>query len=248
MYDPHMDGDGLDRFARLLRDSCSAVFFTGAGMSTESGLPDFRSSGGLWRENRRFEELASVESLDTDFDEFVAFYRWRIEMLARFHPHRGHERIAAWQREGRVRALVTQNVDGFHEAAGSPSVINLHGTMARIRCRDCGDEQPAARYLVDEGTRCGCGGRMRPAVVLFGEMLPADALQKAGAATARADLFVVLGSSLLVSPANSFPLLAKRSGAKLAIVNRDPTPLDGIADVVLDGSIGDVLESVAARL
>jgi NAD-dependent deacetylase len=225
------------------------VFFTGAGMSTESGLPDFRSSGGLWRQNRRFEELASVEALESEYDEFTAFYRWRIEQLAKFRPHRGHERVAAWEHEGLVHTLITQNVDGFHERAGSPSPLNLHGTLRRVRCRDCAKERDADTFLTPTGTSCAdCGGRMRPAVVLFGEALPEATLSSAFQASGRATLFVVLGSSLLVSPANSLPTLAKRAGATLVIVNRDPTPLHDAADLTFDRPIGETLEAVAAEL
>ena len=236
-------------FARWLRDSRFTAFFTGAGMSTESGLPDFRSAGGLWRQNRRFEEMASIDALASDYEEFAAFYRWRIEQLAGFRPHRGHQRIAAWQGEGLVHALITQNVDGFHEQAGSPSPINLHGTLGRVRCQQCADERDSKTFLEPDGGRCSaCGGRMRPAVVLFGEMLPQVALGAARAASEQATLFVVLGSSLVVAPANTLPLIAKRHGAKLVIVNREPTPLHRMADLTADGVIGETLEAVAAEL
>jgi NAD-dependent deacetylase len=235
----------LASLAGWFRESAHTVFFTGAGMSTESGLPDFRSSRGLWRRDRRFEQLACVEAIEHDWDEFVAFYRFRIEQLARYRPHRGHVRIAAWQRRGLVHALVTQNVDGFHEAAGSPQVANLHGTLGRVRCHDCGAEREAESFLRDDGTRCRrCGGRMRPAVVLFGEALPEAALAAAFAASERARLFVVLGSSLLVSPANALPEVAKSRGARLVIVNREPTPLHPIADLVFGDAIGETLEAL----
>ena len=120
-----------------------AVVFTGAGMSTESGLPDFRSNGGLWTKNRRFEELASVEALETDYDEHVAFYRWRIEMLAAHAPNDGHRVVADWQRRGLIGTIVTQNVEGFHTRAGAAGVLELHGTLTNVRCDRCGVERPA---------------------------------------------------------------------------------------------------------
>ena len=249
----------IERLTAWIGDSRYTTIFTGAGMSTESpcidpnstesGLPDFRSSGGVWTNNRRFEVLASVEALRSDYPAFVEFYRWRISELAKYQPHEGHALVAEWQRLGRVQALITQNVDGFHTRAGSPEAFELHGTLGKVRCQRCGVEAPAERFLCDEGLSCAaCGGRMRPGVVLFGEALPERALEGAARASQQAELFLVLGSSLLVSPANFFPQMAKQAGAKLVIVNREPTPLDGIADLVLRDSIRDVLVSVEAAI
>jgi len=229
--------------ARLLRTSGPAVIFTGAGMSTESGLPDFRSAGGLWR-NRRFEELASRESLAHRYDEFVAFYRWRIQMLGEHAPHAGHRVLADWQRRGLVSAIVTQNVDGYHTSAGARDVMELHGTLRLCRCETCHTEVAATEFLAPKGEACACGGRRRPNVVLFGEMLPEAALSAAVEASRRARLFIVLGSSLLVSPANMLPELALAAGAPLVIVNRDPTPLDRAATLVINASIGETLRAV----
>jgi NAD-dependent deacetylase len=226
--------------ARLLRTSGPAVVFTGAGMCTESGLPDFRSAGGLWR-NRRFEELASREALDHSYDELVAFYRWRIQMLTEHQPHAGHRVLADWQRRGLVSAIVTQNVDGYHTAAGARDVLELHGTLRLCRCETCGTEVAATELLAPAGEACSCGGRRRPNVVLFGEMLPEAALSAAVDASRRARLFVVLGSSLLVSPANLLPEMALDAGAPLVIVNRDPTPLGPRATLEIHSPIGEVL-------
>ncbi len=237
---------GIERLAELIRQSSNIIFCTGAGMSTESGLPDFRSSGGLWTNNRRFEELASVDALRHDHAEFVAFYRWRIAELAKYGPHDGHRVLARWEQQGRIRGVITQNVDGFHHQAGSQKVHELHGSLRVVRCQKCHAEQPAARLL--EEALCGCGGKLRPGVVLFGEHLPADALDAADQLSRAADLFIVLGSSLLVSPANFFPQAAQAAGAKLVIVNREPTPLDGIADLILREPIGQVLTQVEAAL
>jgi len=260
-----------EAFARLLAAHKPAVVFTGAGMSTESGLPDFRSTnlgtlggfpnppatvrgeqsspapharGGLWKQNRRFEELASREALETDYDEHVAFYRWRIEMLAGHEPHDGHRVIADWQRRGLAGPIVTQNVDGFHARAGATNVLELHGTLTVVRCDRCGTERPAAEFLEAAGLTCTCGGKRRPGVVLFGEALPAATLRAAWLAAERASLFIVLGSSLAVAPANLLPEAAVRAGAPLVIVNRDPTPLDDIATLVINESIGETLRAV----
>jgi len=229
--------------ARLLAAHRRAVVFTGAGMSTESGLPDFRSNGGLWKQNRRFEELASREALESAYDEHVEFYRWRIEMLAAHAPNDGHRVVADWQRRGLVSTVVTQNVDGFHAQAGAAGVLELHGTLATVRCDRCGGERPAAEFLEAAGLACQCGGKRRPGVVLFGEALPEATLHAAWLAAERAPLFLVLGSSLAVSPANLLPRAAVEAGAPLVIINRDPTPLDGIATLVINASIGDTLRA-----
>jgi NAD-dependent deacetylase len=239
---PTKSNDAVE-MARLLRTSGPAVVFTGAGMSTESGLPDFRSAGGLWR-NRRFEELASRDSLAERYDEFVAFYRWRMQMLKEHEPHAGHRVLADWQRRGLVDALITQNVDGYHTAAGARDVLELHGTLRLVRCETCGTEATGDEFLTPSGEACACGGRRRPNVVLFGEMLPKEALSASVEASRRARLFIVLGSSLLVSPANLLPEMALDAGAPLVIVNRDPTPLGPRATLEIRSSIGDVLTAV----
>jgi len=232
-----------------MRNSRYITLFTGAGMSTESGLPDFRSSGGLWTNNRRFEELASVEALAHDYDEFVAFYRWRITELQKYAPHEGHFAIARLQAQGRIQALITQNVDGFHQRAGSPDPFQLHGGLDHVRCHECGHKAPALTFLAPEGTRCvKCGGKMRPGVVLFGERLPQDAFAGAQAASEQADLFIVLGSSLLVSPANMMPEVALMHGAKLVIVNQSETPLTSHAALAIDAPIGALLAELELRL
>jgi NAD-dependent deacetylase len=236
------------RLARLLTAHRPAVVFTGAGMSTESGLPDFRSNGGLWKQSRRFEELASVDALENDYDEHVAFYRWRIEMLAGHEPNDGHRVVADWQRRGLVDTVVTQNVDGFHTRAGATGVLELHGTLSVVRCQLCGAERPAAEFLDPTGLACACGGKRRPGVVLFGEALPAATLRAAQGAAKRARLFIVLGSSLAVSPANLLPEAAVQRGGALVIINRDPTPLDRIATLVISAGIGDTLRAADALL
>lgn len=239
----------IEHLASWLEQSNYTTLFSGAGMSTESGLPDFRSSGGLWTNNRRFEDLASVDALRSDYPAFIEFYRWRISELAKYEPHEGHRIIAEWQRQGRIQALITQNVDGFHTRAGSPEAFELHGTLGKVRCQRCGAEAPAETFLTDAGLQCAaCGGKMRPGVVLFGEALPERALEGAAQASQRSDLFIVLGSSLMVSPANFLPQMAKQAGARLVIVNREPTPLDATADLVLRDSIRDVLVAVDAAI
>lgn len=231
--------DPIALLAKALQESPSTVVFTGAGMSTESGLPDFRSQQGLWKQYRP-EELASTDALNRNFENFAAFYRQRMETLGEVRPNSGHLTLAEWERKGLVSAIVTQNVDGLHQAAGSKAVHELHGTLRMVRCQSCGREFPAE--LFSSETVCGqCGGKLRPAVVLFGEMLPERTLAEATDLASSCSLFLVLGSSLAVSPANLLPERAKRHGAWLFIVNNTPTHLDFIADGVIRNSIGDVL-------
>lgn len=239
----------MNKLVEWLREARHAVVFTGAGMSTESGLPDFRSAlTGIWR-GKDPTQLASTHALRHNREGFAAFYRMRIEGLLACRPHAGHAILAEWERHGRIRGIITQNVDGFHQQAGSRNVAELHGTLGTLRCLACERTYPAARYLQPDGTVCGCGGFLRPAVVLFGEALPEAALAKASEWTEQADLFLVLGSSLVVSPANWFPQQAKAAGARLVIVNREPTPLDDLADLVIDdASIGTVLKMVEEEL
>ncbi|UFJ39253.1 NAD-dependent deacylase [Brevibacillus humidisoli] len=234
---------------RWLRQSKQTVIFTGAGMSTESGLPDFRSARqGLWR-GKDPAMYASTHALEYNRALFVDFYRMRIEGLLACQPHIGHRIIADWQQRGLVSAIITQNVDGYHQQAGSQDVIELHGSLRTVRCLACGRRYPAERYLQEDGTRCTCGGFLRPEVVLFGEMLPEQALQAAEREMANADLCIVLGSSLQVSPANLYPQIAKQNGARLVIVNMEPTELDDLADqVVHDCKIGDWLQRMDQAL
>lgn len=188
-----------------------------------------------------------MEALEGSYDEFVEFYRWRIQQLQGFEPHEGHRILARWQQKGLVKALVTQNVDGFHQRAGSPAPLQLHGGLDHVRCRDCGRREMADVFL--ERTACAsCGGRLRPGVVLFGEALPEEAWRGAERAAREADLFVVLGSSLRVSPANLLPQLAKQNGARLVIINDEETPLSHLADLQIQAAIGPTLAAVDALL
>jgi NAD-dependent deacetylase len=219
--------------------------FTGAGMSTESGLADFRSNNGLWKQNRRFEQLASLDALTENPEEFDEFYRMRIQGLRDVAPHAGHFALADLERDGRVACVITQNVDGLHQAAGSVRVLELHGSLHRIRCQGCAAPTDISVYLSAEGSRCKrCGGKNRPGVVLFGEGLDPLIFEDALSAARSCDLFVVLGSSLQVSPANALPKIALAAGAELAIVNQETTPLAAQAVLNLNTRVGPVLAAV----
>ncbi|MDR3322049.1 MAG: NAD-dependent deacylase [Synergistaceae bacterium] len=203
------------------------VIFTGAGMSTDSGLPDFRSKDGLWK-NVDPMELATASAMRDDYDTFHGFYSHRFEQMRDAHPNAGHRILADWEARGIVDCIITQNIDGLHAAAGSEKIFELHGSVGKVRCMECG--VPATQEEFIARTPCGiCGGKLRPGVVLFGEGLPEAAMDLSWAASEEAGVFLVLGSSLNVSPANQFPVIARRAGALVAICNRDATHMDSIA-------------------
>ena len=222
------------------------VVLTGAGMSTASGLPDFRGDQGLWK-NRDPRRLASISAMENSPEEFYEFYRERIRALLDVRPNRGHEILAWWEQEGYLLGIITQNVDRLHQEAGSMKVWELHGSLREVRCSRCRRRHGSEMLL--ERTDCPhCGWPLRPDVVLFGEYLPEEALEKAEELATSCGCFLVLGSSLEVSPANWYPSLAKRSGAELYIVNKTPTPLDSRADGVIHGDIIETLEAVEKTL
>ncbi|MFT8321206.1 MAG: NAD-dependent protein deacylase [Bacillus sp. (in: firmicutes)] len=227
----------------LIKEANHLVVFTGAGMSTESGLPDFRSTkSGLWTKERKA-YLSSTDALNTHLQEFIAFYKERVLGIQQYKPHKGHYILAEWERRGLLKRIITQNVDGFHQEAGNKRVEELHGTLQKLHCETCGESYSSEKYS-DQEYKCQCGGILRPSIVLFGEMLPERPFQLAEEAAIQSDVFVVLGSSLTVSPANQFPLIAKQNGAKLIIINGEKTDFDYLADVVIHQQIGEVLEKV----
>ena len=232
----------------LLRNSSYTVVYTGAGMSTESGLPDFRSAKtGLW-ENEDPALVASTEAMNQDVERFFQFYRERVLGMKDCKPHNGHDILAKWENEDLIQSVITQNVDGFHSVAGSKNVIELHGTLQKVHCQSCEKEYGNDMYEKEE-FYCLCGGKLRPSVVLFGEGLPEEPFMKAVDESEKADLFIVLGSSLTVTPANQFPVLAKDMGAKLVIVNMETTQFDKYADFVInDMKIGELLAEIEVHL
>jgi NAD-dependent deacetylase len=232
---------------KWLRESTYTVIFTGAGMSTESGLPDFRSSEGLWKKKDP-SKIASVESLNHNVQEFIEFYRDRVLKVNEYKPHKGHYILADWEKRGIIQSIITQNVDGFHAQAGSTRVAELHGTLQKLHCQSCQKQYDSEEYLHGD-YYCECGGILRPSIVLFGEMLPQAPFQMSLEESQKAELFIVLGSSLTVTPANQFPIIAKEYGAKLVIINRDPTEFDYLADIVInDKKIGEVLQELDQSL
>lgn len=238
--------------ASLLRMAGGAIVFTGAGMSTESGLPDFRSASGLWAGVDPI-AVASRRTLERRPEVFYDFYRERLCHLAGAAPNAGHRALAAMERAGWVKTVVTQNVDGLHQAGGSRRVIELHGNLRESACIGCGDLGPAARLRTAIGAgglpRCSsCGALLKPNVVLFDELLPEEPWQAAVQAARASRLMLVVGSSLQVTPAAYLPLETLEGGGRLIIVNREPTPYDDRAAITIRASAGGVLEEIAALL
>jgi NAD-dependent deacetylase len=239
----------------LLRRSRRAVVFTGAGISTESGIPDFRSPGGIWT------RMAPI-----DFQDFVASVEMRKEAWRRrfameqtfssVKPNAGHLAIAELVSKGRVSHVITQNIDNLHQDSGVPArqVIELHGNTRYAKCLDCGDRmelEPIRVHFEAHGAPpdCpACGGIVKTATISFGQAMPELEMARAHEATVACDLFVVLGTSLVVYPAAGFPALAKRHGAKLAILNREPTEQDEIADLAIHAEIGPTLSAAVNAL
>jgi NAD-dependent deacetylase len=227
-------------------NSSNTVIFTGAGMSTESGLPDFRSKGGMWNVSDPM-ELATVTAMRNNYNKFHSFYSNRFIQMRDAAPNVGHKILAELEALGIVRCIITQNIDGLHAAAGSRTVYELHGSVGKVRCMECGAPSTQEEFIAR--TPCPeCGGYLRPGVVLFGESLPVDALEASWSAAEKSDVFIVMGSSLQVSPANQFPAIAKNAGALLVICNRDITPMDYIADYRTNDGIGEFLTGLKALM
>lgn len=243
LHDPE-----VTELAEMIAQARRAVVFTGAGISTESGIPDFRGTGGIWT------KMAPIDFADFLGSEEARRETWRRrfdsdETLRAAKPNRGHRAVAELVRRGTVAAVITQNIDGLHQASGiaADRVIELHGNTTYAHCLDC-----AERYEIDalraEFERDGnapacreCGGFVKTATISFGQAMPAAPMRRAESEILASDLCIVAGSSLVVYPAAGFPELAKRNGASLAIINREPTGLDRIADLVLHRPIGETL-------
>lgn len=246
--DRPVDRTLIDELRLMLAASSRAVVFTGAGISTESGIPDFRSPGGFWTKHQPIE-----------FKDFIAFKDQRVEAwrrkiavdeaFSRAEPNLGHRSIAHLVHQGKVSSVITQNIDGLHQKSGVPDekVIELHGNGTYATCLSCARRYELAEIFAafkatEEPPVCDhCGGIVKPATISFGQPMPVEAMRRAQAETDSCDLFLAIGSSLVVYPAAAFPALAKRGGARLVILNRDPTDLDYMADLVLNLEIGPTL-------
>ncbi len=239
----------LEEFTAILRQSRAVVFFTGAGISTESGVPDFRSPGGIWT------QYQPVYFNDFISSEPARIQHWRLkkatyELFKTVKPNSGHYAIRDFESRGQLLGLITQNIDGLHSIAGvsDEKLVELHGTDRWVTCLTCHMRfAPADIYEIlgeefSAPTCDDCGGLLKSANVSFGQSMPVDAMARARIWSEQAEVFIVVGSSLQVQPAASFPVLAKRSGALLGIINRDPTPLDGSADFHWQDGIGEFFE------
>jgi len=240
----------IDELGKLLEASQRVVVFTGAGISTESGIPDFRSPGGFWSNNQPiyFKDFLAWEDMRREA------WRRKLAFEAAFkqaQPNRGHRAIAHLAAQGKVASVITQNIDGLHQSSGIPDekVIELHGNSTYAVCLSCERRYELAPILAafsldEQPPECECGGFIKTATISFGQPMPVEAMRRATLETEACDLFLAIGSSLVVYPAAGFPALAKQCGARLVIVNRDPTDLDYLADLVLNTEIGDTLGEV----
>lgn len=224
-----------------LAEAERVTVLTGAGVSRESGLPVFRGREGLWRQ-RRPEELATPEGFARDPHLVWEWYNWRRQVVAGARPNPGHRALVELERRIKDFTLITQNVDGLHDVAGSRRVLKLHGDLWSVRCLGCGREKIDRTVPLPEiPPRCPCGGLLRPGVVWFGEPLPAEALRRALEAAGRAQLFLVVGTSAVVQPAASIPLVARQAGAKVVEVNVEETSLSPVTHVSFQGKSGEIL-------
>ena len=253
-HDQLSRSEGIAALVTLARPARRIVVFTGAGISTESGIPDYRGPGGVWARNAP-PTIGDFRDNDETRRRYWLERKERYPALQATEPNAGHIAVARLQRAGHVAEIVTQNIDGLHQKAGSDPerTIELHGTAHRVRCLDCGASWPAetvqARLEAEPLPVCErCGGPLRAATVLFGEALPERALRRAFAAARACDLMLAVGTSLIVQPAARLPEIAVASGGRLAIINNEPTPLDALADIVVRSGAGAVLSALASSL
>jgi len=240
----------VERAAALLAAAHHAVALTGAGVSAESGIPTFRGEGGLWTKYDPV-KVSSIDSFLADPASYWKVSKERGTVALSARPNAGHDALAAMEAAGHLVAVVTQNTDGLHQVSGSRRVIELHGSGRTVQCLECGKLEPRAevqaRLEVEMPPRCpNCGGTfLKPTVVLFGEPMPTDAINEAFDLARQADVMLVVGSSLVVYPAADVPLVAIQSGARLIVINAEPTPFDRFASVVIHGRSGEVLPEIA---
>jgi NAD-dependent deacetylase len=242
----------IGALATLLRERQPCVVLTGAGISTESGIPDFRSPSGIWAEYDPM-EYATIDAFRRNPIKVWEFYALRFEVLTRAQPNAGHLALAELEARGLVEALVTQNIDGLHQRAGSHEVIEVHGSIRSASCPACGERMPLADVIAAlrdaPAPPCPrCGSIVKPDVVMFGELLPAEAIDRAVVLAERAGLLIVVGSSLEVFPVAGLPEATVSAGGRLAIVNQGPTPFDGLADVRIDGAAGSALSALVLEV
>ena len=245
--------DDLHELCNLVRDARQGVAFTGAGISTESGIPDFRGPQGVWNTETPVyyqDFMASREARVKAWERSARMFK----RCSEARPNAGHLAIAELQRRGHIRTVVTQNIDGLHLDAGSTNVIELHGTNRYAACQMCWKDWPIAEIVArweqgDAAPECeSCGGPIKTRTISFGQSMPVKEMERAAEVSMAADLYISIGSSLVVEPAASFPRLAKQAGAPLVIINNQETPLDDIADLVIREQIGATLQALLERI
>ena len=238
-----------------LRTAEKVVVVTGAGISTDSGIPDFRGPQGLWTKNPQAEKMATLQHYMGDPEVRKRAWQNRLEQFAgERRPNPGHAAIVALEGLGKLHTLITQNVDGLHQAAGSTpaKIVEIHGTMREVMCMECGERAPMERALArvrageDDPPCRSCGGILKSATISFGQSLVQADLERASRAASDCDLMLAVGSTLAVYPAAAVVPAAKRNGARVVILNAEPTEMDHIADVILRGSISDILPRLVA--
>lgn len=231
---------------RMIQEASAIVAFTGAGVSAESGIPTYRGSDGVWNKYDP-DKFANVNEFTKDPSYYWSFFKEvRYPVLKAAAPNAAHRLLARMEEQGKLRAVITQNIDGLHQEAGSRSVLELHGNTRTFACTACGQSYTLDEVfaLLERGLPppcTTCRGLIKPSVVMFGEPLPGDILKEAESQSRSCDLFLAIGSSLVVQPAASMPVIAKRSGAKLVIINKDATRLDAMADLVIQGTASQIL-------
>ena len=239
-----MNEEKIQEFKELVDKSNNIVFFGGAGVSTESGIPDFRSKDGLYNQKYKYppEEILSHEFFIENTEEFYKFYKDKMNSL-KYEPNITHKKLAYLEQEGKLKAVITQNIDGLHQKAGSKNVLELHGSVLRNHCIKCNKFYDAEYVFNSEGIpKCTCGGIIKPDVVLYGESLDEEVLEKSVYEIAKADLMIVGGTSLMVSPANG--LIRYFRGNNLVLINKDKTPYDNLANLVINDSLGKVMSNI----
>lgn len=237
----------ISRLQEWIDASRRIVFFGGAGVSTESGIPDFRSTDGLYHQKYKYppEEMLSHTMYERHPEEFYDFYRDKL-LYPDAKPNAAHRKLAELEAAGKLSAIVTQNIDGLHQAAGSRTVYELHGSVLRNYCRKCRRFFDLDFILHSTGVpRCPCGGIVKPDVVLYEESLDERTLQRSVQAIAEADMLIIAGTSLVVYPASG--LVNYYEGKRLVVINRSPTPMDSRADLLISGSVGEVLGQIAVH-
>ena len=234
----------IEKLREIIAGSNNIVFFGGAGVSTESGVPDFRSEDGLYRQKYKFppEFMLSHTCYERLPEEFFKYYRDKL-LVPGIQPNKAHKKLAQWEKEGKLKAVITQNIDGLHQAAGTKNVLELHGSTLRNYCERCGKFYDAEYIMHSEGVpTCSCGGRIKPDVVLYEEGLDMDILNRSVRYISEADVLIVGGTSLVVYPAAG--LIDYYRGNKLILINKSATSRDSQANLVISGSIGEVLDAV----